>query len=350
MRCKWPGSKGLKGMALGSVWAACVAPPSTWITGRFSHFEWLKTLSPKTAPPWIVSQNSAQETEPLPSSVAISDDTSLQRFAHRSYVARQHRSAEKWHPALQVIDLASGTIVDIGDVNTWKLQPIYLLFFGGWTLQKVAFSNQNKGHLMGSRYIIHPTHHWPLVQQHLAPGSKRRMMLSNLKGLARVPISLLWTFWTCLASVAFWCWTFLQANKAHHHSLAHYFSVTVGPFHRPKVQYQQGPHSCRDNCPLPSASSLPLQKAEVVFQWLHCRLQSCLSRSLQEGQLDYTVAKDLYTKIKNCHHNETMSPLCVWTDQILIGGNSQRHRIWHANMKQSESNSDKFCKWSRLKE
>ena len=131
MRCKWPGSKGLKGMALGSVWAACVAPPSTWITGRFSHFEWLKTLSPKTAPPWIVSQNSAQETEPLPSSVAISDDTSLQRFAHRSYVARQHRSAEKWHPALQVIDLASGTIVDIGDVNTWKLQPIYLLFFGG---------------------------------------------------------------------------------------------------------------------------------------------------------------------------------------------------------------------------
>ena len=101
-----------------------------WITGRFSHFEWLKTLSPKTAPPWIVSQNSAQETEPLPSSVAISDDTSPQRFAPGSYVARQHRSAEKWHPALQVIDLASGPLVDIGDVNTWNWNLSIFCFLG----------------------------------------------------------------------------------------------------------------------------------------------------------------------------------------------------------------------------
>lgn len=35
---KWPGSKGLKGMALGSVWAACVAPPSTWITESLEDF------------------------------------------------------------------------------------------------------------------------------------------------------------------------------------------------------------------------------------------------------------------------------------------------------------------------
>lgn len=38
MRCKWPGSKGLKGMALGSVWAACVVPPSIWITESLEDF------------------------------------------------------------------------------------------------------------------------------------------------------------------------------------------------------------------------------------------------------------------------------------------------------------------------
>ena len=32
---------------------------------------------------------------------------------------------------------------------TWNL---FVLYFGGWTLQNKVFSNQNKGHL-GSRYI-----------------------------------------------------------------------------------------------------------------------------------------------------------------------------------------------------
>ena len=35
---------------------------------------------------------------------------------------------------------------------TWNL---FVLYFGGWTLQNKVFSNQNKGHL-GSRYGIFP--------------------------------------------------------------------------------------------------------------------------------------------------------------------------------------------------
>jgi len=34
-------------------------------------------------------------------------------------------------------------------IHTWNL---FVLYFGGWTLQNKVFSNQNKGHL-GSRYI-----------------------------------------------------------------------------------------------------------------------------------------------------------------------------------------------------
>ena len=37
---------------------------------------------------------------------------------------------------------------------TWNL---FVLYFGGWTLQNKVFSNQNKGHL-GSRYIY--KYHW----------------------------------------------------------------------------------------------------------------------------------------------------------------------------------------------
>ena len=41
-------------------------------------------------------------------------------------------------------------------LDTWNL---FVLYFGGWTLQNKVFSNQNKGHL-GSRYIyIYKYHH-----------------------------------------------------------------------------------------------------------------------------------------------------------------------------------------------
>ena len=46
---------------------------------------------------------------------------------------------------------------------TWNL---FILYFGGWTLQKKAFSKQNKGHL-GSRYIIYSelhVHPYPSAQ------------------------------------------------------------------------------------------------------------------------------------------------------------------------------------------
>ena len=41
-------------------------------------------------------------------------------------------------------------------IYTWNL---FVLYFGVWTLQKKAFSNQNKGHL-GSRYIIYYIYIW----------------------------------------------------------------------------------------------------------------------------------------------------------------------------------------------
>ena len=36
-------------------------------------------------------------------------------------------------------------------IHTWNL---FVLYFGGWTLQNNVFSKQNKGHL-GSRYILY---------------------------------------------------------------------------------------------------------------------------------------------------------------------------------------------------